>query len=55
MISGSYDYLSHISYTSPLKYQVTPPYNFLEYRLTITKLDKVNKQENALINKQANN
>jgi len=44
MISGSYDYLA-LPYTSPLKNQVTPPYQLLETSLEhtfVTKLKKVN-------------
>ena len=47
-------YLS-LSYTSPLKYQVTPAYELLETSLEhpfVTKLEKVNKQANSsIINK----
>jgi len=44
MISGSCDYLA-LSYTSPLKNQVTPPYELLETSLEhtfVTKLENVN-------------
>jgi len=44
MISGSCDYLA-LSYTLPLKNQVTPPYELLETSLEHTfviKLEKVN-------------
>jgi len=54
MISRSCDYLA-LSYTSPLKNQVTPPYELLETSLEhtlVTKLKKVNETHKFINNKQ---
>jgi len=54
MISGSCDYLA-LSYTSPLKNQVAPPYELLETSLEhifVTKLEKVNETHKFINNKQ---
>jgi hypothetical protein len=55
MVSGSVDYLSHMSYTSSLRFKSLLPYELLEYHL-ITQLilnwKKSTKQTNSsIINK----
>jgi len=54
MISGNCDYLA-LPYSSPLKNQVTPPYELLETSLEhtfVTKLEKVNETHKFINNKQ---
>jgi len=54
MISGSCDYLA-LSYSSPLKNQVTSHYELLETSLEhtfVTKLEKVNETHKFINNKQ---